>query len=63
MNWLQKNKRKVAAILAAALGVFYAVAALTGTDSDDKIADKLKALEIKERLEHFSTNEVADPQP
>lgn len=51
MDWIRKNKKTVAAIAAALLGVFYTIADLTGTKTDDKIADKLKAIELKEKLE------------
>jgi hypothetical protein len=51
MNWIKQNKRAVAGIVVSLLTIFFAVAELTGTKTDDKIADKLKAMELKERLE------------
>ena len=51
MNWIKQNKRAVAGIVVSLLTIFFAVAELTGTKTDDKIADKLKAMELKEKLE------------
>ena len=51
MNWIKQNKKVVAGIAASLLAIFFAIADLTGTKTDDKIADKLKAMELKEKLE------------
>lgn len=63
MNWIKKNKKKVAGVLSAVLLLFFAVADLTPTGKDDAVADKLKP--IQEKLEDYanSTNTVATNQP
>lgn len=50
MNWIKENKKKVAAILLAVIAVFTSIAELTGTKTDDKIADKIKQSGIEDKL-------------
>ena len=61
MNWIKENKKKVAAVLAALIALFGAIAGLTPTDKDDAIADKLEPIgdKLEAWAEDGATNNTA----
>lgn len=44
MNWIKQNKKKVTTLLLALVTLAGAIAALTPSDKDDAVVDKLKPL-------------------
>lgn len=64
MNWIKTNKKKIAAVLAALIALFGAIAGLTPTDKDDAIADKLEPLgdKLEAWAEDGATNNTATNQ-
>jgi len=65
MNWIKENKKKVAAVVAAVIALFGAIAGLTPTEKDDAIADKLEPLgdKLEAWAEDGVTNNVNTNQP
>lgn len=44
MDWIKKNKKKVTTLLVAIVTLASAIVALTPSDKDDAIVDKLKPI-------------------